>query len=222
MTVLLGLPARSGAGDQPGGKNFRTRSSGIQENTSFVVADALGCFFFTGSLWLLALDGRITRSRGIVLIGLFACWQAFHIQNCDQKTDAEQRTLWLADRLGFNSSGSGRLRHLCQRRVARSLALDYSKRIYTAPNIWGWLSGWLMVLPNGCSHFTTPWQRRPEITYTSQIGDNHICIPLCVGLYALFSSNPPASALQCGSWDHPSRNRGAPLLCRSIRAAAQI
>ena len=50
----------------------------------------------------------------------------------------------------------------------------------------GWLSGWLMVLPNGLLAVYYGWRKRSEIVYTSQVGDGHICIPLCVGIYALF------------------------------------
>ena len=28
----------------------------------------------------------------------------------------------------------------------------------------------------------------PEIVYTSQVGDGHICIPLCIGVFALFQT----------------------------------
>jgi len=30
------------------------------------------------------------------------------------------------------------------------------------------------------------WRRKLEVVYSSQVGDGHICIPLCLGLYALF------------------------------------
>jgi cation:H+ antiporter len=51
----------------------------------------------------------------------------------------------------------------------------------------GWLSGWLMVLPNAILALYYGWRRKPEIIYTSQIGDGHICIPLCVGLAAILN-----------------------------------
>ena len=46
----------------------------------------------------------------------------------------------------------------------------------------GWLSGWLMVLPNALLAFYWGWKRRADIVYSSQVGDGHICIPLCLGL----------------------------------------
>src|SRR5690606_13407114 len=50
----------------------------------------------------------------------------------------------------------------------------------------GWLSGWLMVLPNALLACYYAAKRRADIVYASQIGDGHICIPLCIGLTAMF------------------------------------
>src|SRR5207302_10385368 len=70
--------------------------------------------------------------------------------------------------------------------------VDWVSKIHigfvSAKNL-GWLSGWLMVLPNGVLAMYYGWKRQPEIVYTSQVGDGHICIPLCIGIFALYS--PP-------------------------------
>jgi cation:H+ antiporter len=50
----------------------------------------------------------------------------------------------------------------------------------------GWLSGWLMVLPNGLLALYYGWRRRADVIYSSQVGDGHICIPLCLGIAALY------------------------------------
>jgi cation:H+ antiporter len=50
----------------------------------------------------------------------------------------------------------------------------------------GWLSGWLMVLPNAVLAFYYGWRRQSEVVYTSQVGDAHVSIPLCIGIYALY------------------------------------
>ena len=49
----------------------------------------------------------------------------------------------------------------------------------------GWLSGWVMVLPNAILALYYGWRRRLDVVYASQVGDAHICIPLCVGIFAL-------------------------------------
>ena len=43
-----------------------------------------------------------------------------------------------------------------------------------------------MVLPNGLLAFYYARRGNPEVVYTSQVGDGHICIPLCIGIYALY------------------------------------
>src|SRR6185503_12074147 len=52
----------------------------------------------------------------------------------------------------------------------------------------GLLSGLLMVVPNALLALYYGWRGNPEVVYTSQVGDGHICIPLCVGIAALFNS----------------------------------
>jgi cation:H+ antiporter len=55
-----------------------------------------------------------------------------------------------------------------------------------------------MVVPNGLLALYYGWRGQPEIVYTSQVGDGHICIPLCVGLYALLKDMPVPSFFQLG------------------------
>jgi cation:H+ antiporter len=50
----------------------------------------------------------------------------------------------------------------------------------------GWLSGLFMVFPNALVALYYAWARRADIVFSSQIGDSHICIPMCIGLFALF------------------------------------
>ncbi len=64
----------------------------------------------------------------------------------------------------------------------------------------GWLSGWLMVLPNALLAFYWGWKRRADIVYSSQIGDGHICIPLCLGLCALFAPVAVPGIFLTGLW----------------------
>jgi cation:H+ antiporter len=42
-----------------------------------------------------------------------------------------------------------------------------------------------MVLPNALLAFYYGWRGKPEVIYSSQVGDGHICIPLCLGVFAL-------------------------------------
>jgi cation:H+ antiporter len=62
----------------------------------------------------------------------------------------------------------------------------------------GWLSGWLMVLPNAVLAFYYGWRRQPEVVYTSQVGDGHICIPFCIGVFALFQTVTVPNSFELG------------------------
>jgi cation:H+ antiporter len=42
-----------------------------------------------------------------------------------------------------------------------------------------------MVLPNALLALYYGAHRRMDVVYSSQVGDAHICIPLCVGLFAV-------------------------------------
>jgi len=42
-----------------------------------------------------------------------------------------------------------------------------------------------MILPNGLLALYYGWKQRADILYASQVGDGHICIPLCLGLVAV-------------------------------------
>ena len=70
----------------------------------------------------------------------------------------------------------------------------------------GWLSGWLDVLPNALLAFYYGWRGNPEVVYTSQVGDGHISIPLCIGIYALygpFNCLPSSRPLCASSSERP-------------------
>jgi cation:H+ antiporter len=54
----------------------------------------------------------------------------------------------------------------------------------------GWLSGWIMVLPNALLAFYYGWRKQPEVVYASQVGDAHVSIPLCLGVFSLYHWMP--------------------------------
>jgi cation:H+ antiporter len=196
MTLLIGLPAIIwGMRVIPESKSKKKKSNGNktqQLNRLSLLLTLTAVFIFTGAVWALARDGRLDSNDGIVLIGLFFFWQTFHIfevlkANVRQNKSFGWRLLidllllgvgayatyisieWLVNWLSHIQTGFVSVKHL------------------------GWLSGWLMVLPNGLLALYYGWRGNPEIVYTSQVGDGHICIPLCVGVSALFQGfNVPA------------------------------
>jgi cation:H+ antiporter len=60
----------------------------------------------------------------------------------------------------------------------------------------GWASGVLMVLPNALLAFYYGARDRMDVVYTSQSGDAHICIPLCIGIFAAVRAVPVGVFLQ--------------------------
>jgi hypothetical protein len=64
----------------------------------------------------------------------------------------------------------------------------------------GWFSGWLMVLPNAFIALYYSRIGRQDIVLSSQIGDGHICIPMCIGLFSLFNTIQIPGSFQTGIW----------------------
>ncbi|HTX65314.1 MAG TPA: sodium:calcium symporter [Opitutaceae bacterium] len=191
LTLLLGLPAmfwglavipprKGGGGKKRGGADTAN-----QINRLSLLLTLTAVIFFTGAVWVLGQDGRLDRADGLMLIGLFVFWQCFQVFDV-LKHNARQRKSfgplfyldavvvlasayalygsidWLVTWLGHQHGGFINAGHL------------------------GWLSGWLMVLPNALLAFYWGWKRRADIVYSSQVGDGHICLPLALGLCAAF------------------------------------
>jgi cation:H+ antiporter len=55
-----------------------------------------------------------------------------------------------------------------------------------------------MVLPNAVLALYYGWRKQPEVVYASQVGDAHVSIPLCLGIYALYHTMPMPAFFQTG------------------------
>ncbi len=194
LTLLTGLPALlfgleilpSSQGDKGA---VKAKAAGLLQTQRItrlsLLMTLLAALFFTGALWALAGDGKLVFSDGLVLTGIFLFWQAIHVMDVLKKNITEKRRMswWLACDLLFIAAGTYGLYWSVDRLV------DWVNQL--GSGFWGrgglgWLSGWLMVLPNAMMALWYARTGRPDIAYSSQIGDGHICIPLCVGLFALF------------------------------------
>jgi cation:H+ antiporter len=188
MTFLIGLPAVFwGLSVIPTEKGRRKKkeASASKLNRLSLLLTLMAVLFFSGALWALGRDGSLTFSDGIVLVGLFLFWQCFHVFDVLKSNVRQNKTfstnLWLD------------LVLLVVGAYAIYLSVDWlvnwistvDSGFISAKKL-GWLSGWLMVLPNGMLALYYGWKRRAEVVYTSQVGDGHICIPLCVGIFPLF------------------------------------
>lgn len=186
LTLLLGLPALIwGLSVAPGRRSQKAvRVSRLNRLSLGLTLAAAG--FFAGLLWIVGRDGTLDRTDGAVLVALFLFWQ------CLQVVDA----------LKSNLHANRRMHPLLVVDLAMMLAAGAT--IYLSVEglvAWiesaggsmlgghgiGWLTGWVMVLPNGILAIHYARTERAEIVYSSQLGDGHVCIPLCVGIAALGS-----------------------------------
>jgi cation:H+ antiporter len=142
-------------------------------------------FFFTGALWALARDGEVDFSDGLVLVGIFLFWQLFHIFDVLKHNVLQRRTIpkSIAFDIFLVILAGLTIYYSIDRLVA--WIPHGTGGIISFKNL-GWLSGLLMVFPNALVALYYAWARRADIVLSSQIGDGHICIPMCVGIFALF------------------------------------
>jgi cation:H+ antiporter len=188
LTLLIALPALIWGLDM---RFFMHNHNSLEESMEVsslrrlsLKLTTLAMIFFTGAVYTLGRDGVLDQNDGIVLVGLFFFWQAFHVY--EVKKEAVR---------GAQPWGPGIILDLILIAIG-SLATLVSvdgivASIMTAEipmvggETLGLLTGWLMVLPNAILAFYYAKRRKPEVVYSSQIGDGHICIPLCLGLFAL-------------------------------------
>ena len=203
LTLLIGLPALlwglrvlpaeggpKGEGRKAAGGRTAGKAQEHELNRLSLLLTITAVFFFTGAVWALAQDGSLDFGDGLVLTGLFAFWQVIHVfevlkNNVRQKQSPNPLRLILD--LALLGVGAWVL----------YVSIDWLVAwVEKHPVAWlggsslGWLSGWLMVVPNALLALYYGWKRRPDIVFSSQVGDGHICIPLCLGLFALIRPIP--------------------------------
>ncbi len=204
LTLLIGLPAllwglqvmpgagaKKGEGKKAGGGAKAAGKAQEHElNRLSLLLTILAVFFFTGTVWALAQDGKLDFGDGLVLVGLFVFWQAIHVfevlkNNVRQKQSPNPLRLMID--LALLGVGAWLLYVSIDWLVG--WIEKHPVRLFGDASL-GWLSGWLMVLPNALLALYYGWKRRPDIVFSSQVGDGHICIPLCLGLAALIKPVP--------------------------------
>jgi cation:H+ antiporter len=142
--------------------------------------------FFTGAVWALGRKGSLNFNDGLVLIGLFLFWQVFHIfevLKANVRQGKSSFSLMLPVNLALLAVGAYAIYISTDWLV---LWLQHRHSGFISAQHLGWLSGWLMVLPNAVLAIYYAWRKQPEVVYTSQVGDAHISIPLCLGVFALY------------------------------------
>lgn len=201
LTVLLGLPAvcwglklgvdRRGGGRRGGGRKAAPAGRQAEHELTrlSILLTITAGLFFSGVTWALAGDGRLDRRDGLALIGLFLFWQSFQVFDV-LKHNVRRRQhfspLFYLD-LAVVLLGAGVLYTSIDWLV--DWLAGQEGRFIHAGNL-GWLSGWLMVLPNALLAFYYAARGRADVAYASQVGDGHICIPLCLGVSAVLAPLP--------------------------------
>ena len=187
MTLVLGLPAvfwRMSVLPQAK-KNGKAGNKMYELNRLSLLLTLLAVLFFTGAVWALGRKGTIGFNEGLVLVGLFLFWQCFHFFDVLKSNVRLGRSLgWtLPFDLVVLAVGAYGIY------ISTDWLVAWISGIHTgfiSARYLGWLSGWVMVLPNATLALYYAWRGQPETVYASQVGDSHVSIPLCIGIYALF------------------------------------
>jgi cation:H+ antiporter len=188
LTLILGLTtivfgASAASKTKQGRKKAPTQAHKIYRLELLFTLVAL--FLFTGTLWALANDGVIDFYDGLVLVGLFVFWQVLHvfeILKCNVRKNRGFHWSIALDLLLIAAGAYGIYESV-------NYLVDWvstAHNAYVSAKDLGWLSGALMVLPNAFIALYYGYLGRQDIVVSSQVGDGHICIPMCIGLFALF------------------------------------
>lgn len=198
MTLVLGLPAviwgmnvvpkQKPNGDKKKSKAGKSKVVGTtyELNRLSLLLTLLAVLFFTGVVWAMGRKGSLDFNDGLVLVGLFLFWQCFHVFEVLKQNARQGKSAFgwmLPVDLALLAVGAYGIY------VSTGWLVAWISQFHTgfiSAKYLGWLSGWLMVLPNAVLAFYYGWYKQPEVVYTSQVGDAHVSIPLCLGIYTLY------------------------------------
>jgi cation:H+ antiporter len=206
LTLVLGLPAliwglslraESRVRKPARGKGGHNAEIEHKINRLSLLLTLAAVIFFSGVAWSLGADGVLDQSDGLVLVALFLFWQCFQVFDVLKHNVRQRRSfspMFYLDLFIVLLAAYG---------VYASLDwlvtwISAEKSGFISVKNLGWLSGWLMVIPNALMAFYYAWRRRADVAYASQVGDGHICIPLCIGAAALLQPLPVPKFFETG------------------------
>ncbi len=195
LTLLIGAPVLIWSMASIPRKKSQAALREFRMGRLSLALNLVAALFFSFIVWLLAADGELARTDGVVLLSLFFFWQCFHIYDVKKtnllKKKSYPKTLPIDITLLLFGAFSV---FVCTDWLVQWFQSLEGEHI--PPRMLGWASGVLMVLPNALLAFYYGAKDRMDVVYTSQSGDAHICIPLCIGLFAAFRVIPTGAFLQ--------------------------
>lgn len=204
LTLIIGLSAAlfgmslAGKKKAASAKKGKAPADPQRANRLSLLLTLTAAAFFTGVMWAVGRDKRIDFGDGLVLVGIFLFWQVIHVFEV-LKTNAQKNQFGFMFFVDLVLLLAGAYAVYISTDWLVSWVQSMRSGFISARHL-GWLSGWLMVLPNALLAFYYAWRKQPEVVYSSQVGDGHICIPLCIGVFALFRPIPVPSFFELGVW----------------------
>lgn len=201
LTLILGFSAIFGSATIAKKGNSRQK---IKKHTEFfrinrlnLLFTLIALFLFTGTLWALAKDRVVDFYDGLVLVGLFLFWQILHVFEILKNNIRKNKS--------FHWSIAIDLMLIAASAYCIYFAVDHlvgwvskTENQFISFTKIGWFSGALMVLPNAFLALYYTHIDRQDIVLSSQIGDGHICIPMCIGMFSIFNTIQVPDFFQIG------------------------
>lgn len=188
LTLILGLSALFGAAAiAPSQKTKQKKHAEFARlNRLNLLLTLIALFLFTGALWALGSDKKINFYDGLILVGLFLFWQILHVFEVLKDNIRKSRSIHWSIVIDLALIGVAAYGIYYAVNNLVEWVTTTNNPIFSVAKI-GWFSGLLMVLPNAFIAMYYAYIGRQDIVISSQIGDGHICIPMCIGLFAVFN-----------------------------------
>ncbi len=185
LCLLLALPALMwGLKVQSDSRSKKAQRESQLSRLSLVLT-LVAMIFFSLTVWALGADDKLDQWDGFALVGVFLFWQCFHIFEVLKENTRTGSTWSRMIVLDLALIAAGSFCTLLSVEGVVDLIMRSQRGFFNTDQL-GLLTGWLMVLPNAVLALYYAWRQQGDIVYSSQIGDGHICIPLCIGLFAIF------------------------------------
>lgn len=188
LTLILGLAVIFGSAAiiKDGTPKQKNHAEFHRINRLNLLFTLIALFMFTGTLWALAKDGVLDFYDGLVLVALFLFWQILHVfEVLKDKIRKSKSFHWTIVIDIVILAASAYCIYFAVDHLVEWVSKSENQFVSFAKL--GWLSGLLMVLPNAFIAMYYAYIGRQDIVLSSQIGDGHICIPMCIGLFSLFN-----------------------------------